>query len=166
MCSAALCWLTSRVYTRTGLGVVYPDKGIAALAAALSAAPAAWRAQHVASPFDWPKLMAGATHVFPLFSEHAGYATSPPAGASTAAAAGKSARTVRGQRRGVSAVGEKSQPARKQDAAEVQAVVAEVVAGMLGAAVDPAQPLMEAGLDSIGVQCYMLLLREQLLVVW
>jgi aryl carrier-like protein len=42
-------------------------------------------------------------------------------------------------------------PQQKQDAAEVQAAVAQVVAGVLGTAVDPAQPLMEAGLDSIGM---------------
>ena len=131
----------------TGLGVVYPEKGIAALVAALSAAPAAYRAQRVASPFDWPKLMAGATHIFPLFSEHDHHATAPTA---AAAASGRAAGpAVQGHRRGARAAPQQQRPQRKQDAADVQAV-AEVVAGVLGAAVDPAQPLMEAGLDSIG----------------
>lgn len=136
--------------------MVYPEKGIAALVATLSAAPAAHRAQRVASPFDWPKLMAGATHIFPLFSEHAQHATAPPAGAASTAAAGSgraAPSAVPGGRRGAKAARQQQQqqPQRKQDATEVQAAVSEVVAGVLGAAVDPAQPLMEAGLDSIGI---------------
>jgi hypothetical protein len=134
--------------------VVYPEKGIAALVATLSAAPAAHRAQRVASPFDWPKLMAGATHIFPLFSEHAQHATAPTAGAVSTAAAGSGSAAgpaVPGGRWGGRAAHQQQQPQRKQDVAELQAAVAEVVAGVLGAAVEPMQPLMEAGPDSIGV---------------
>ena len=135
--------------------MVYPEKGIAALVATLSATTAAHRAQRVASPFDWPKLMAGATHIFPLFSEHAQHAMAPHAGALSmaAAAAGRAAgAAVPSGRRGARTTHQQQQqPQRKQAVAEVQAAVAEVVAGVLGAAVDPTQPLMEAGLDSIGV---------------
>ncbi len=134
---------------------MYPEKGLAALAATLSLPPASWRPQRVASPFDWPKLMAGATHIFPLFSEHAGFAAPAQpaaAAASTAAAFSKARRAGRGRTR---ALQPRRPPAAaaKADAATVQAAVAEVVAGMLGAAVDPAQPLMEAGLDSLGGHC-------------
>jgi hypothetical protein len=140
--------------------VVYPEKGIAALVATLSAAPAAHRAQRVASPFDWPKLMAGATHIFPLFSEHAQLGplpTAPTANAVSTAAAGSGRTAVSatpGGRHGIRAAHQQRQP--QQDVAEVQSAVAEVVASVLGTAVDPMQPLMEAGLDSIGVppSCY------------
>ena len=138
--------------------MVYPETGVAALVAALSAAPWAYRAQRVASPFDWPKLMAGATHIFPLFSEHAHHARATPAGATTTAAAASVRTTgpaVPGYRRGGRAAQQQQQrPQRKQDVAEVQAAVAEVVVGVLGSAVDPGQPLMEAGLDSIGMYTY------------
>lgn len=50
---------------KSGLGVLPPADGVAALAAVLrqSAAPPA---QVVISPFDWSKLMAGADRVFPV----------------------------------------------------------------------------------------------------
>ena len=49
---------------KSGLGVLAPARGVAALASvlALSAPPA----QLVVSPFDWPRLMAGADRVFPV----------------------------------------------------------------------------------------------------
>ncbi len=50
---------------KSGLGVLPPADGVAALAAVLrqSAAPPA---QVVVSPFNWSKLMAGADRVFPV----------------------------------------------------------------------------------------------------
>jgi hypothetical protein len=52
---------------KSGLGVLQPAVGVAALASVLAAAcsgvPAA---QLVVSPFQWPKLMAGADRVFPV----------------------------------------------------------------------------------------------------
>ena len=100
--------------------------------------------------------MAGATHIFPLFSEHVQHATAPSAGtvSTAAAAAGREAGSAalgRG-RSARAAYQQQQQPHRQQDVAEVQSAVAEVVAGVLGAAVEPTQPLMEAGLDSIGVR--------------
>ena len=49
---------------KSGLGVLAPVRGITALASVLtlSAPPA----QLIVSPFDWPKLMAGADRVFPV----------------------------------------------------------------------------------------------------
>lgn len=133
-----------------GLGVVHPAQGIAALAAALSSSPAAWRAQLVASPFEWPKLMAGATHVFPLFSEHASAARAAPTAvrADNASSGGqqKARRTARGKPR------TPQEPAAAAGAARESALrrVAAVVAGVLGKEVDAGEPLMEAGLDSLG----------------
>ena len=54
---------------KSGLGVLQPTSGLEALHRVLAvAAPAP---QLVVSPFEWPKLMQGAEHVFPVFSEFA-----------------------------------------------------------------------------------------------
>lgn len=50
---------------KSGLGVLAPAQGVAALAGVLRAASAP-PAQLVVSPFEWPKLMAGADRVFPV----------------------------------------------------------------------------------------------------
>ena len=64
---------------QSGLGVLSPTAGIAALATVLKRASGP-SSQLVVSPFEWPKLMAGAHgNVFPLFSEYASFAT-PAAG--------------------------------------------------------------------------------------
>ena len=111
----------------------------------------------VASPFDWAKLMTGATHIFPLFSEHAAFATPLPAVSSSspaaAAASGHHRNTIRGKARK-----QRSSRALKAaaDTEEVQRAVAEVVAGVLGGPVAPDAPLMEAGLDSLGGEVWRL----------
>lgn len=73
---------------RSGLGVLDPITGTAALAATLRATTA--QPQLIVSPFDWRKLMAGARgNVFPVFKEFEDYATFPsemPAPSTTAAA--------------------------------------------------------------------------------
>ena len=135
---------------RTGLGVVEPAQGIAALVAALRSGTAAWQPQLVACPFQWPKLMAGATHIFPLFSEHA------PAATSSRTVAGadddptfrrrKVPRSARAKTRS------RQQPAAATADAAASALqrVAAVAASVLGKEMDARQPLMEAGLDSLG----------------
>lgn len=144
-----------------GLGVVYPDRGLAALASVLSLAPARWRPQRVASPFDFTKLFAGATHIYPLFSEHTWAAkqpqTAPPASIQEQVSAGRH----RHRRRGRGAAGRHQAhtdapgslagtKVSAVDAADVKRRVGGVVAGLLGAEVAAGQPLMEAGLDSLG----------------
>ncbi len=133
-----------------GLGVVDPAQGIAALAAALRSSAAAWQPQLVACPFQWPKLMAGATHIFPLFSEHA-----PAANTSRTVAEADDhptawrrnlPRTARGKTR------TQQEPAAPAAEAAESALrrVAATVTNVLGKEVDARQPLMEAGLDSLG----------------
>lgn len=144
--------------------MVYPDRGLAALASALALAPALWRPQRVASPFDFAKLFAGATHIYPLFSEHSWAATlaeAAPAPASgqplAAAAAGRGGRKTgrhaagrRQQGRALAAVTAAGAGPPAEDAADVERRVGAVVAGVLGATLAAGQPLMEAGLDSLG----------------
>ena len=70
--------------TASGLGVLLPARGLAALEAALRVGSGLgsgpWsraRCQHaqlIVSPFDWRTLMAGAKHVFPVFAEYGHHA--------------------------------------------------------------------------------------------
>lgn len=57
---------------KSGLGVLSPAVGVTAFARAL-ASHGATVCQLVVSPFQWGKLMAGATTVYPIFSEYAHY---------------------------------------------------------------------------------------------
>ena len=78
---------------KSGLGVLAPAVGIAALAGALAATAAGPQPQLVVSPFEWRKLMAGARgSVFPVFREFESLATPPAAVAAAAAPAAESAR--------------------------------------------------------------------------
>lgn len=64
----------------SGLGVLAPARGLAALAAVLCGGLRSGLGpgptQLVVSPFDWRRLMAGAPHVFPVFAEFAHHASS------------------------------------------------------------------------------------------
>ena len=142
---------------KSGLGVLAPDAGVAALAAALSNSPNP--AQLVISPFEWPKLMQGATHVFPIFSEYATHfkSHSRPSAAATPAAPTQPTAMQRGhplafppQQGAVQAQMDVTKAALQAQRAAVADKVAAVVAGVMGKEVDAAQPLMEAGLDSLG----------------
>lgn len=55
---------------KSGLGVLSPAVGVRAFARAL-ATHGFTACQLVVSPFQWAKLMAGATSVYPIFSEYA-----------------------------------------------------------------------------------------------
>jgi hypothetical protein len=74
----------------SGLGVLAPTRGLAALRAALALGPGPGYgpAQRVVSPFDWRRLMAGARSVFPVFAEFAADAAAPGAAAGAPALAG------------------------------------------------------------------------------
>ena len=113
---------------RMGMGLIAIDVGLEALQAVLSAA-----APVVAAvPFRWCQFMVAARHPLPvLFAEFA------PAPAGTAAAAGTSAALL-------------TSSAARVDPAEVEGRVQEAVGKVLGAAVAANEPLMAAGLDSLG----------------
>lgn len=147
---------------KSGLGVLAPDAGVSALAAALSLLPSP--AQLVVSPFEWTKLMQGATHVFPIFSEYAthikphgplpGTAARTPT-VHTRPTSMQLDQLTRASGQAVHAR-QASMTSMRPQAAEVsrQAVVSEKVAALVteivGKAIDARQPLMEAGLDSLG----------------
>ena len=78
---------------KSGLGVLPPAVGIAALAGALAATAAGPQPQLVVSPFEWRKLMTGARgSVFPVFKEFEGFATPPAVNTAATAPAAVSAR--------------------------------------------------------------------------
>ena len=129
---------------QSGLGVLAPAAGLAALASALqlsrhitsSMSPS----QLVVSPLDWPKLMAGASTIFPLFSEFAHHAT--------AAAARKNADQLAAQP--AEDLQQLVMQSREAHVSSILAKIQTVVHNMLGALPEAEQPLMEAGLDSLG----------------
>ena len=120
-----------------GAGSLSAEAGLAALEAALSArgGPRPPPPLLAASPFNWPRLLAAGGGAPPvLLSEFA----APPAAETAAAAA-----PARG------AGGLAALPAAQRRAALAD-VVDAVVAGLLGRAAAPDEPLMAAGLDSLG----------------
>ena len=65
----------------SGLGVLQPARGLAALEAALRAGSGLGSVPHycagcqlIVSPFDWRTLIAGAKHIFAVFAEYGHYA--------------------------------------------------------------------------------------------
>ena len=129
---------------RMGLGALSPQHGLGALQSVLSdglraGCGLAGRAQPVvvASPFAWPRFLDSARRELPFFDEFA--ASLRASSASTPAslpAAGGAAYVVPGD--------------AAQRRAFLAAQVAAAVRGLLGADVGAEEPLMEAGLDSLG----------------
>ncbi len=118
---------------RVGMGLVSIPAGLSTLAVAinsLSSPPCRSRCVLAAVPFRWHQFVAAARKPLPrLFdahysAEHAAAPSSLPAASATAAAA--------------------------VDAVEVQAAVQAAVRSILGADVGASEPLMAAGLDSLG----------------
>ena len=112
---------------KSGLGVLAPTAGLAALALTLQQASGLHAgplpAQIVVSPFDWTRLMAGAKHVFPLFSEFGRYKLA----ALPAARAGH--------------------PARKPEAAVVPAIHAGPARGVLAEVLTTVQRMLGHAID-------------------
>ena len=131
--------------------------GMMLLQAALASAAMAPSA--IAASILWGKLLGGLARVPHLFSEvAAGAALEASAMPSVTPASGQHSRAApaRRRRRGVRTAGTQgaAPAAVAQDVAAAlagaQQLVQEVVTNMLGPDVSPDQPLMEAGLDSLG----------------
>lgn len=110
--------------SRMGLGMISPDSGLQALGAALEGSHSAVLA---AVPFMWPQFVAAAKKpLSPLFVEYASEAAEHPTSAVEAATA------------------------PQQDLEALQRSVQTAVASILGVSVGTSEPLMAAGLDSLG----------------
>ena len=118
---------------RLGMGLLSISSGLAALAAAVgsSGGGGSGAAVLAAVPFRWRQLVAAARKPLPQrFAPYASGAATVTRRASTAPAPAALAAAL--------------------DAAEVQAAVEDAVRGILGADVGADEPLMAAGLDSLG----------------
>ena len=133
----------------SGMGVIAPGLGLAALASALTPTKSRLAASRVATPFDWPRLQrAAGGRPPPLFAEFSSSSSSgsgqamgmrPVAGTEAdAAAAARKYPAAPAARRLLGVTPE-------QAAAQIGSLVEAVVGSRI--AVD--QPFMEAGLDSL-----------------
>lgn len=151
---------------RTGLGLLQPAAGLAALHAIMTAQHGVALPLVAAVPADWAILLRASKGAAPhFFADMAGDPAAVPGNAAAASADGAlldgsasepqpslpAGRRIR--RRSGAAAAQQQQTAPQPRAASVEAVqaaVLEAARGILGAEVSPAQPLMEAGLDSLG----------------
>ena len=149
-----------RRFQAAGLAVIKPAAGLHLLSVALASPASVPAAAVLAGSILWRRLLRGAGAAPGIFADFApstnrpGLALDPaqpyqaPAGATGLPGPGMPAAAAAAAPRGPAAA--------KQEAAAIQAemlaLVAGVAAGMLGAEVAPDQPLMEAGLDSLGEQ--------------
>ena len=150
---------------RTGLGLLQPDAGLTALHAIMSTAEHALVA---AVPADWGVLLRAPKGAVPLFFADMAGEGAAAQGATAAEGAALDTTVQQPQRKqpaeqhsrrhparaaAAAAAALREQPPAPQPAASLEAVqtaVLEAARGILGAEVSPAQPLMEAGLDSLG----------------
>ena len=136
---------------RTGLGLLQPADGLAGLSAVLSALCAPHAAVPVAAvvPVDWRILLKTAVEhgSVPAFFAEVAPAVLPAHRRSTTPRSSHQ----RVPRFTLTLAGAPAAPATE---AAVQAVVLEVAQSVLGYAPPPDQPLMEAGLDSLGACCH------------
>lgn len=123
---------------RTGLGLIKPEQGLDGLRSILVQGLQGHRHESLmaAVPVEWGVLLKGtAPHIFSEFA----VATVPSAGPG---------RKTRGRRLAAEAEASSAKPALTAD--YFLGIISEVTQQVLGTAVAPAQPLMEAGLDSLG----------------
>jgi hypothetical protein len=154
---------------RTGLGLIDPLAGLSGLYAIMTslADPYAAAALVAAVPVDWQVLLRASKGSVPNFfadmeapaqqqlEAPAAVGGSRKSGAAAAARHRKAHRSARGAAR---AAGRRQVAADEQEKSQVaavsgeavQAAVLDVTRSILGAEVAPGQPLMDAGLDSLG----------------
>jgi len=148
---AGMASATAAKVEAMGIGALSPQQGLAALEAALGAQLStrlsSFRAPAVlaASPFNWPRLLAAnpAGPPPPFLSE---FEAAPPA---TAVAAVSTAAALRPSARQAPPSGLAALPAEQRRRALSEAV-GSVIVGLFGHPVASDEPLMAAGLDSLG----------------
>ena len=141
---------------RTGLGLVEIPAGLAALEGLLLQSAAAAPMQAAAVPIRWPRFLqqqfkAAPPPMFAAFADQAGPAATTAAAAPRRMKAAQPARQKRRSRRPApsSAAAPDGKSAAEHGAFMLQQVQ-DAVSAVLGSAdIDPQQPLMEAGLDSL-----------------
>ncbi|KAK3233921.1 hypothetical protein CYMTET_55810 [Cymbomonas tetramitiformis] len=131
---------------KMGLGVVMPDAGLTVLSAFMKVATVGVGKEILGvatvSPFVWPTFLQNAPDPG-LFSEH-----NVPV--KTAAKFSKSKKTVKKAPKKKSPKESKPKASAEDARAGLVAMVAEAVAGVTGSSIGEEEPLMDAGLDSLG----------------
>jgi acyl carrier protein len=131
---------------RTGMALLMPSQGVAILEGMLVTSSTTAPAQLAATPFVWAKFLPRFGPAVPaLFAEF----TSAAEGESSMGAAASGGRAV-GKRRGSGAPKPSSGLSAADRKAAVLGQVQEAVKSIVGGAVSPDEPLMAAGLDSLG----------------
>ena len=140
--------------SRMGMGALAPEQGLSVLEAVLRHAvlrgglPGGALPLVAASPFVWERFLPAASHGSPFFDAFA-IAAGAVVGDDTGGAAGR-AGPVSGTDGGGVAAGRPLAGTASEQRAFVASTVSAVVRGLLGADVGEDEPLMEAGLDSLG----------------
>jgi len=119
---------------RLGVGILSPSQGLSALEALTRSAACSVAC---ANPFIWDRLLAGMSPVPPFFGKFAHLAPVAPVAASPRAKASPGARVLASSTRALAA-------------SSVEAKVMGSVRAILGADVGINEPLIDAGLDSLG----------------
>lgn len=142
---------------RSGVGLLQPVDGLAGLHTIMAslADPHAASALVAAVPVDWQVLLRATPGRVPAFFAEVTAGLQLPSTEPTGA--GRRAREARRpassrRRAGAPPRGSGTRAAAAVPEEAVRAAVVEAATSILGAEVSPAQPLMEAGLDSLGTQ--------------
>ena len=129
---------TAKAVERMGMGMVAPEAGMGAMQALLLMGDALQLTVAAAVPFRWPKFMARQRSVPPMFEPYAAFWAGGGAASEAGAVAAPAGR--------VAPVAAAAAVSQEVLAAQVQ----EAVGGVLGSSVGGDEPLMAAGLDSLG----------------
>ena len=148
---AAATAATAKAVERMGMGMIAPEQGMAAVQGVLLHVATTVPAVTAAVPFVWPRFLARVAGAPPMFAEVAASVASAP-GAAAEAAAGEAAPTRRRRQRAQPTAGSAEAGSTTAEAQRtyVQGQVQEAVAAVLGSSVGAEDPLMAAGLDSLG----------------
>ena len=136
---------------RMGMALIEPKQGLAALAGMLRSSSVAQPAQLTAVPFVWDKfLMSSASaQTAGIFDEFTASKQSQPSLLPTSRSAESAAMLSSSAVEGASGVAIQGLTS-EQRLEYLRTEVAAAVANVLGSAVAPTEPLMAAGLDSLG----------------
>lgn len=133
-----------RAMDRMGVAMLQPTQGLAAMQALLGAPAAATPAQLAAIPFTWRRFLRAPRHAAAFFyGEHAAELGEPETQQQPLLLAAPAAIHAAPAAAAPAAAAVPSQ-------SEVLQQVLAVVAAVHGASLDPQQPLLQAGLDSLG----------------
>jgi acyl transferase domain-containing protein/acyl carrier protein len=123
---------------KSGLGLVYPAPGLAALSAVLAESPSGRLVHTLASPFDFSLLLKGLPEIPPIFNAVLENGSDESEVVASGAENWQS-----------STVATTTAPVALAAVATITEDIQRAVSTMLGSDIPPSKPFMEAGLDSL-----------------